>query len=262
VSDACDSDEGVPTGSLKQARALEALATTVATGTASPRDEKYYVALRDALRADDAVWGKLPSFVRMCRTTGQFWAFIKPKFATYQARRVFISTEFQPVFDHLERLPGPSDGAVDAALAILSSEAVTEHWQKALSRVEADPAGAITLARTLLEATLKLILERRGVEYDDSSDLNSLYRQASGQLALAPSDHEAEPIKRTLGSLANLVNGLATLRNRLSDAHGRGARVPARPSPRHARLAVNAAGALAAFLCETCLHNETAQKRP
>ena len=100
------------------------------------------------------------------------------------------------------------------------------------------------------------------LNHDDSSDLNALYRKAAAQLSLAPSDHEAEPIKRVLGSLQTLVNGLATLRNRLSDAHGRGEKIPARPSPRHARLAVNSAGAAAAFLCETCLHGEGAAKRP
>jgi hypothetical protein len=39
-----------------------------------------------------------------------------------------------------------------------------------------------------------------------------------------------------------LVNGLGTLRNRLSDSHGRGGK-RVKPSPRHASLAVNTAGA-------------------
>ncbi|MDG1319996.1 MAG: abortive infection family protein [Paracoccaceae bacterium] len=45
--------------------------------------------------------------------------------------------------------------------------------------------------------------------------------------------------------------GGSTLRNRLSDSHGRGGRLPVRPSPRHASLAVNTAGAIATFLVET-----------
>ena len=48
----------------------------------------------------------------------------------------------------------------------------------------------------------------------------------------------------------NLVNGIGTLRNRLSDSHGRGGALPVRPSPRHAKLAVNTAGAIALFLVE------------
>ena len=65
------------------------------------------------------------------------------------------------------------------------------------------------------------------------------------------SQHSEEPIKAILGGIMNLVNGIGTLRNRLSDSHGRGGRLPVRPSPRHASLAVNAAGAVASFLVET-----------
>jgi hypothetical protein len=261
MSDSWDDVEDFPSSKLEQARALEALATAVAAGRKTPQDVRYYISLRDALRSDSLVWENLPPFIRVCRTTGHFWAFIKSKFPTYHERRVFISSEFLRTFDLLERQPGPADAAVGDALSNLSNEAVTKTWHKALARVEADPEGAITLARTLLESTLKLILERHSVDYVDTSDLNDLYAKSAKLLSLAPSDHEAEPIRRILGSLQNLVNGLGTLRNRLSDAHGRGEKVPARPSPRHARLAVNSAGAAAAFLCETCLQREETSKR-
>ncbi len=48
-----------------------------------------------------------------------------------------------------------------------------------------------------------------------------------------------------------LVNGLGTLRNRLSDAHAQGGKAPVRPSERHAKLAVNMAGAMAKLMVET-----------
>lgn len=47
-----------------------------------------------------------------------------------------------------------------------------------------------------------------------------------------------------------MVNGLGTLRNRLGDAHGQGAKT-VRPAPRHAELAVNLAGSVALFLVAT-----------
>jgi len=53
-----------------------------------------------------------------------------------------------------------------------------------------------------------------------------------------------------------MVNGLGTLRNKLSDSHGRGGKSPVRPSERHANLAVNTAGAIATFLVETHLNNK------
>lgn len=46
------------------------------------------------------------------------------------------------------------------------------------------------------------------------------------------------------------MQGIGTLRNRLGDPHGKG-RNPVRPQPRHAALAVNLAGTMAAFLVAT-----------
>jgi hypothetical protein len=58
-----------------------------------------------------------------------------------------------------------------------------------------------------------------------------------------------------LGNFRRVVNGIGTLRNRLSDSHGRGGK-PVKPSPRHASLAVNTAGAIATFLIETYLEKK------
>jgi hypothetical protein len=76
---------------------------------------------------------------------------------------------------------------------------------------------------------------------------------AAKALNLAPDQHSEEPIKAILGGAASLVNGIGTLRNRLSDSHGRGGKLPVKPSSRYASLAVNTAGAIAMFLVETHL---------
>jgi hypothetical protein len=69
-------------------------------------------------------------------------------------------------------------------------------------------------------------------------------------MKLAPSDHTEQAFKQILGGCYSVVNGLGTLRNRLSDSHGQGSQ-PVRPAARHADLAVNLAGAMATFLVET-----------
>ena len=53
-----------------------------------------------------------------------------------------------------------------------------------------------------------------------------------------------------LGGCSTVVEGLGAVRNKLSDSHGKG-KGRAKPGPRHARLAVNLAGAMATFLVET-----------
>ena len=121
-----------------------------------------------------------------------------------------------------------------------------------------DPEGAITVARTLLETVCKRVLDELDVTYGDKDDLPKLYAKVARELNLAPNQHVEEPIRAILGGAMNLVNGIGTLRNRFSDSHGRGGKLPVRPSPRHASLAVNTAGAVATFIVET--HNECKAK--
>ena len=126
-------------------------------------------------------------------------------------------------------------------------------WSKALSRRTTDPEGAITIARTLLETVIKRILDDQSENYTTKDDLPRLYGKVAKTLNLAPNQHTEEPVRAILGGAMNLVNGIGTLRNRLSDAHGRGGPLPVQPAARHASLTVNTAGAIAAFLIETHL---------
>lgn len=137
--------------------------------------------------------------------------------------------------------------AVGRALDTTSIQAV---WRKALNRIHEDPEGAITAARTLFESVCKHILDESSVEYGDNADLPKLYGLTSKELSLAPSQHTEEAFKRILGGAHSIVDGLASLRNRLGDAHGQGKR-PVKPLPRHAELAVNMAGSMASFLLAT-----------
>jgi hypothetical protein len=144
----------------------------------------------------------------------------------------------------------PGDVIFDDKLKSFDAEGVHRIWTKALDRRKSDPEGAITVARTLLETVCKKILDDLGCEYTNAEDLPKLYNMTAKLLNLAPDQHSQEPIKAILGGAMTLVNGLGTLRNRLSDSHGRGGK-PVNPSARHAQLAVNMAGALATFLVET-----------
>ena len=143
----------------------------------------------------------------------------------------------------------PVDEVATETLTMLDADHVADLWQKALDRRQRDPEGAITAARTLLESVCKLILDDLAIPYSDD-DLPKLYGKVASALALAPSDYTEDAFKQILGGCWSVVNGLGTLRNRLSDSHGQGAK-PVRPAARHAALAVNLAGAMAEFLVTT-----------
>lgn len=144
----------------------------------------------------------------------------------------------------------PSDMGISEKLQDFDPEHLHARWQAALDRRDTDPPGAITLSRTLLEDVCKWILTEAEQDFDEGSDLPSLYRQMSKILMLAPDDHTEEIFKQILSGCRSVVTGLGTLRNKLSDAHGTSP-TRARALPRHAELAVNLSGAMATFLVST-----------
>ena len=245
----------IPDSLMERASMLEGLLVSRATG--GDADNRIYEFLRREFMADGALKDLLPKFVRTNRNLDAFWPFIKHKASTYAERRQIISDSFTPLIDQLEGLnSAPGDPDVSATLKTFDADGVHAVWTKALDRRVSDPEGAITVARTLLETVAKRILNEMGEAYTDQDDLPKLYAKAAKTLNLAPNQHTAEPLKAILGSAMNLVNGIGTLRNRMSDSHGRGGRLPVRPSPRHASLAVNTAGAISTFLIETYLERQ------
>lgn len=218
----------------------------VSRATGGQPDNQAYQHLRRELLSSPDIADLLPDFVRNHRHLDAFWPFIADKAGTYAERRQIIYGAFRALHDRLDDLDrSPSDFVTSEAIMSFDADGVQGAWAKALARRSSDPEGAITSARTLLESVCKHILEDYNVEYQDRDDLPKLYKATSEAFNLAPSQHTEEPIKAILGGAMSLVNGLGTLRNRLSDSHGRGKKLKAKPSSRHASLAVNAAGAMA-----------------
>lgn len=245
----------LPDEEIERATMLEGVLIAYATG--KPAEEGIYTLLRREFMADPVLKGLLPGFVRTNRSLGAFWDYIKLQAGTYAERRQIIREAFLPLMDHLEGTnSAPGDQVTSDALESFDEEGVHAVWTKALARRHADPEGAITIARTLLETVTKRILDEMHESYSDKDDLPKLYASTATALNLAPSQHTEEPIRAILGGAMNMVNGIGTLRNRLSDSHGRGGRLPVRPSSRHAHLAVNTAGAAATFLVETFLERQ------
>jgi Abortive infection C-terminus len=248
-------ENDLPTDVLERVTMLENVLVARATGDMSASNRDYERLRRDFI-ADPELKDLLPSFVRTCRTLDVFWPFIKQQAGTYADRRRIIGEAFTPLVDRLEgRNQAPGDAIVSDALQSFDADGVHVVWAKALGRRNTDPEGAITVARTLLETVCKRILDEIPLAYSDKEDLPKLYSMAAKALNLAPDQHTEEPIKAILGGAMNLVNGIGTLRNRLSDSHGRGGK-PVKPSPRHASLAVNTAGAIATFLVESYLEKK------
>lgn len=196
----------------------------------------------------------LPQWFNGIWTLDLLWSYIKPKFNTYSERRKFLGDEFSPLLNacqgNLNTLSLQDDIIKD-----FSSIGLNECWQKMLLRVEHDPSGAITMARTTTETVLKHLADKFGETYDNET-LPVLYKKIASKLNLSPNQHNEELFKKILGGCSSIADGLGNIRNVYGDAHGQGEK-QIKPAIRHARLAVNAAATLCIFLIETYDHNST-----
>jgi len=141
-------------------------------------------------------------------------------------------------------------GAVTTDL--LSLEYVRELEDKTGKRLnEGDHDGAITTARTMLEALLtELHLRIAGVRDDHKGDLPALYKAVSKSLGMDTGRKDlGENFKKVVQGLITIVQGVSEVRNAASDAHAR----EHKPAAHHAKVVVNAVKTVATFLIESYL---------
>lgn len=138
----------------------------------------------------------------------------------------------------------------EATTEILSDAYIRELAAKCDTRIaEGDFDGAITVARTVIEAILGELQQRLAGERNDfAGDLPRQFKHAAKLLRMDADRQDLDDrFRDVIRGLVMVVNGLAPLRNKMSDGHAR-SRVPA---PHHARVVVNAAKTIASFLVES-----------
>lgn len=224
-----------------------------AVGLATGKEVTYeqYENTRKELLEEPSLAQRFPQWLKDCRSGSQYWSYIKKSFPTYQQRREFIWESLKPLFEYAERVGvEPTSQKMEETLEICSEDSVHRAWLKCLERRENDPEGAITSARTLFESTCKYILDSVGETYEETDDLPKLYKRTSKVLRLSPDQHNEQIFKQILGGCGSVVEGLGSLRNKYGDAHGKG-NTKARPTKRHAELAVNLSGTICSFLIST-----------
>lgn len=136
---------------------------------------------------------------------------------------------------------------------ILSNEYVRELAGKCDSRLASgDLEGAVTVARTFLESILyELELRISGKRGEHKGDLPRQFKAVTKLLRMDEERTDLDSrFKDVIRGLVSIANGLAPLRNKMSDGHAR----ERKPAPHHARLVVNSARTVASFLVESYNH--------
>ena len=137
---------------------------------------------------------------------------------------------------------------------------LAEQIKRMQKAIESDPPLALGTAKELVETCCRTILRERGKPVTGSPDVPALTKAAMKELKLVPEsvpDHAkgSAIIKRLLSNLGSVCQCMAELRNLYGTGHGKDGKAEA-IKPRHARLAVGTATALATFLFAT--HEEGA----
>jgi abortive infection Abi-like protein len=132
---------------------------------------------------------------------------------------------------------------------------LSEQLQRMQEAVETDPSLAIGTAKELIETVCKTILEERGKPVNGTPDIPTLTKALLKELNLVPEEIKdgtrgSDIIKSVLRSLGTIGNDLGQLRGLYGTGHGRTAKARGL-QPRHAKLAVGAAGTFVTFVFET-----------
>lgn len=239
---------------MKELEKFESILLDIATKEKTPEVMQQYSVLRKRLLGIVDIKKKLPEWVSTCRDGASFWEFIKLRHQTYVDRRIFIRESLNEAFLYAENQENSFalDQLVFDSHLIFNSEHIQLEWKKAIERRSTDPDGAMTLAKTMLESVCKHILDELQIAYKDEKELTlqKLYKTVSKELKLSPSQHTENEFKKILGGCSSIIDGLASIRGLVSDAHGTG-KIKYKIAQRHSVLAINSAFTLIIFLADT-----------
>ena len=153
----------------------------------------------------------------------------------------------------------------DETAKALESEEMAKQIHKMREYIDTDPAEAIGKAKEYVESCCKSILaqSRKDTAEYSKLDITNLNKMIAKELKLVPKDitdqvKGSESIKKILGSLSAIVQGLAELRNDYGTGHGRENKFRGL-QPRHAGLAVGAAITYVEFITKTYEYRNNGQ---
>lgn len=157
---------------------------------------------------------------------------------------------WQVVGHNLVQVDQNVEALIESMLQGSPIDTIQREWNRAISSVANDPADALTAASSMIEATYKFLLHDMDKSYPQNQDMRGLSKAVHPLLDISPDKEADEDFRALFQAIITISRSLGSIRTKIGDAHGAS---PTRADPieRHARLAVNIAGAVCFFLLET-----------
>jgi Abortive infection C-terminus len=166
------------------------------------------------------------------------------------------ATRFLELIGRIEaQRSSPVLGTLSGVAGVFSFDTVSRDIERALASAKEDPEDAVTAACSTVESVCRSILIELEQPLPDKKDVKALFNAIKKPLGLSPDRTDLDPnigddVRKVLGGLATVVEGIGALRTHGGDAHGR-ERGYARLDHRIASLAIHSASTIALFLIET-----------
>ena len=134
------------------------------------------------------------------------------------------------------------------AIILVNRDYIKDISTRAIRDVESgEYDSAITKCRTLLEEVFCYVIEKKDEEPSQKGDIKKLYKQVKELYNMHSDAGMDKRINELLSGLEKIIDAIAEMRNKNSDAHGVGQK-RINISEHHARLFVNSAMAVADFI--------------
>lgn len=132
---------------------------------------------------------------------------------------------------------------------------IEKEFKRALENIQTDPHTSITAACSIIEATLKLYIEKYTLVLPPKLSVKPLWDTVRTNLALNKDNTLANDQHKILQGMSSIIDGVGSFRSHIGSAHGRGSNPP-KITVAEARLAVNSAHTLTIFIMELMPLNE------
>lgn len=150
----------------------------------------------------------------------------------------------------VETKGGIASDIIADALRDKNFDSVDIEFRRCMKYIPDDPGAAITAGCSLLEALFKAYIDKNNLEMPSQQTIKPLWSIIQRELGLNPKAHTDADIQRILSGMSSIIDGIGARRTHAGSAHG-GGKLRYRVKPRHARLLISSAHAMALFLIET-----------